>query len=152
MGIDLGKSWFHLIGLDERGTTVLPKKLNRQRLTARAATVQPGCRRRRSASRLAVLGSSLRPPQLLQADGVIPDLGHVANLVAFKLHRIDCDQIADRRGYIFTPGEFALESDSEDRGKSCRLHAVLPERLLWKAIPRTLGLASDEGRYTSLWA
>ena len=29
LGIDLGKNWFHLIGLDERGATVLRKKLNR---------------------------------------------------------------------------------------------------------------------------
>lgn len=32
---------------------------------------------------------SLRPPQLLQAHGVIPDLRHVADLVAVKLHRIN---------------------------------------------------------------
>ncbi len=29
VGIDLGKNWFHLIGLNERGATVLRKKLNR---------------------------------------------------------------------------------------------------------------------------
>ena len=27
IGIDLGKNWFHLIGLDERGATVLRQKL-----------------------------------------------------------------------------------------------------------------------------
>jgi len=38
VGIDLGKNWFHLIGFDERGTTVLRRKLNRQQLAEYAAT------------------------------------------------------------------------------------------------------------------
>ena len=35
IGIDLGKHWFHLIGMDERGATVLRKKLNRGQLAER---------------------------------------------------------------------------------------------------------------------
>jgi transposase len=42
VGIDLGKNWFHLIGFDERGTTVLRRKLNRQQLAEYAATA-PRC-------------------------------------------------------------------------------------------------------------
>ena len=42
LGIDLGKNWFHLIGLDERGATVLLKKLNRGQLAAYAATPPRG--------------------------------------------------------------------------------------------------------------
>jgi transposase len=32
LGIDLGKNWFHLIGIDTRGEVVLRKKLNREKL------------------------------------------------------------------------------------------------------------------------
>lgn len=42
LGIDLGKNWFHLIGLDERGATVLRQKLNRGQLAAYAATAPRG--------------------------------------------------------------------------------------------------------------
>ena len=42
LGIDLGKNWFHLIGLDARGATVLRKKLNRGQLAAYAATAPRG--------------------------------------------------------------------------------------------------------------
>ena len=42
VGIDLGKNWFHLIGLDARGATVLRKKLNRGQLAAFAATTPRG--------------------------------------------------------------------------------------------------------------
>ena len=42
IGIDLGKNWFHLIGLDERGATVLRKKLNRGQLAAYAVTAPRG--------------------------------------------------------------------------------------------------------------
>ena len=38
VGIDLGKNWFHLIGIDARGATVLRKKLNRGQLAAFAVT------------------------------------------------------------------------------------------------------------------
>ena len=38
VGIDLGKNWFHLVGLDERGATVLRKRVNRRQLSAFAAT------------------------------------------------------------------------------------------------------------------
>ena len=42
IGIDLGKNWFHVIGVDERGATVLRKKLNRGQLAAYAATAPRG--------------------------------------------------------------------------------------------------------------
>ena len=42
VGIDLGKNWFHLVGLDEGGTTILRKKLNRAQLAEYAATA-PRC-------------------------------------------------------------------------------------------------------------
>lgn len=38
IGIDLGKTWFHLIGLDRDGAIVLKKKLTRSQLSAFAAT------------------------------------------------------------------------------------------------------------------
>lgn len=41
IGIDLGKNWFHLIGLDGRGATVLRRKLNRVQLAEYAATASP---------------------------------------------------------------------------------------------------------------
>ena len=42
VGIDLGKNWFHLIGLDGRGATVLRRKVNRVQLAEYAATA-PRC-------------------------------------------------------------------------------------------------------------
>ena len=42
IGIDLGKNWFHLIGLDARGAPVLRKKLNRGQLATYAATAPKG--------------------------------------------------------------------------------------------------------------
>jgi transposase len=36
VGIDLGKNWFHLIGVDEHGAIVLRKKLNRAQLATYA--------------------------------------------------------------------------------------------------------------------
>jgi transposase len=41
IGIDLGKNWFHLIGLDERGGTALRRKMNRTQLAAFAVTASP---------------------------------------------------------------------------------------------------------------
>ena len=38
IGIDLGKHWFHLIGLDRDGAIVLRRKLSRSQLSAFAAT------------------------------------------------------------------------------------------------------------------
>lgn len=38
IGIDLGKNWFHLIGLDVHGAVVLRQKLNRSQLATFAAT------------------------------------------------------------------------------------------------------------------
>jgi transposase len=42
IGIDLGKNWFHLVAMDERGKPVFRKKLNRAQLLEFAATV-PVC-------------------------------------------------------------------------------------------------------------
>jgi transposase len=42
IGIDLGKNWFHRVGLDGSGTTILRKKLNRAQLAEYAAT-SPRC-------------------------------------------------------------------------------------------------------------
>jgi len=42
VGIDLGKNWFHLIGVDGAGATVFRKKMNRSQLTQFAATA-PRC-------------------------------------------------------------------------------------------------------------
>ena len=55
VGIDLGKNWFHLIGMDARGATVLRQKLNRGQLAAYAATAPasrpgPASRRCRTAT------------------------------------------------------------------------------------------------------
>jgi transposase len=41
LGIDLGKNWFHIAGLDIHGKPVFRKKLNRKRLSALAATHPP---------------------------------------------------------------------------------------------------------------
>jgi transposase len=49
VGIDLGKNWFHLIGVDEDGAIVLRKKLNRAQLatyaslTARCVVATEAC-------------------------------------------------------------------------------------------------------------
>ena len=42
VGIDLGKNWFHVVGLDEGGAPILRKKLNRVQLAEYAATA-PRC-------------------------------------------------------------------------------------------------------------
>jgi transposase len=42
VGIDLGKNWFHVVGLDESGATVFRRKLNRRQLAESAATA-PRC-------------------------------------------------------------------------------------------------------------
>src|SRR6516162_9622911 len=39
IGIDLGKRWFHLIGLDRDGAVVLKKKLTRAELSTVASTI-----------------------------------------------------------------------------------------------------------------
>src|SRR6201981_4428 len=41
IGIDTGKNTLHMIGLDERGTSVLREKVARQRIAARLVNVQP---------------------------------------------------------------------------------------------------------------
>ncbi|MBR7781553.1 hypothetical protein [Undibacterium luofuense] len=38
IGIDLGKNWFHLVGMDEKGKPLLRKKLNRTQLAEFATT------------------------------------------------------------------------------------------------------------------
>ncbi|WP_157378504.1 hypothetical protein [Burkholderia ubonensis] len=38
IGIDLGKNWFHLVAIDERGTELFRKKLNRGQLAEFATT------------------------------------------------------------------------------------------------------------------
>jgi transposase len=42
VGIDLGKNWFHVVGLDEGGATILRKRLNRAQLAEYAVTA-PRC-------------------------------------------------------------------------------------------------------------
>ena len=42
LGIDLGKNWFHLTGIDNRGKAILRKRVNRQQLAELAATL-PRC-------------------------------------------------------------------------------------------------------------
>jgi hypothetical protein len=42
VGIDLGKNWFHLIGLDRAGAPVFRKRMNRSRLAHFPATA-PAC-------------------------------------------------------------------------------------------------------------
>ena len=42
IGIDLGKNWFHVVGLDAKGTVLLRKKMNRGQLSEFAATT-PRC-------------------------------------------------------------------------------------------------------------
>lgn|SRR5579883_2169019 len=43
LGIDLGKNWFHVIGMDRHGKPILRKRLNRAQLGALAAST-PTCR------------------------------------------------------------------------------------------------------------
>jgi transposase len=38
LGIDLGKNWYHVVGIDQRGQPILRKKLNRTQLGALAAS------------------------------------------------------------------------------------------------------------------
>ncbi len=42
IGIDLGKNWFHLVGMDERGNPLFRKKLNRAQFAEFSATT-PAC-------------------------------------------------------------------------------------------------------------
>ena len=42
VGIDLGKNWFHLVGVDAAGAAVFRKKMNRAQLAQFAATA-PAC-------------------------------------------------------------------------------------------------------------
>ncbi len=41
MGIDIGKNWFHVVGLDRRGAIVLRQKWSRGQVEARLAAMPP---------------------------------------------------------------------------------------------------------------
>ena len=41
MGIDIGKNWFHVVGLDRRGAIVLRQKWSRGQIEARLAAMPP---------------------------------------------------------------------------------------------------------------
>ena len=41
MGIDIGKNWFHVVGLDQRGAMVLRQKWSRGQIEARIANMPP---------------------------------------------------------------------------------------------------------------
>jgi hypothetical protein len=41
MGIDIGKNWFHVVGLDRRGAIVLRQKRSRGQIEGRLATMPP---------------------------------------------------------------------------------------------------------------
>jgi len=41
MGIDIGKNWFHVVGLDRRGAIVLRQKWSRGQIEARLANMAP---------------------------------------------------------------------------------------------------------------
>src|SRR2546428_6476908 len=41
MGIDIGKNWFHVVGLDQRGAIVLRQKWSRGQIEARLANMPP---------------------------------------------------------------------------------------------------------------
>jgi hypothetical protein len=62
IGIDLGKNWFHLVGLDEGGATILRKKLNRAQL-AEYARRRPGASSRRNPARVPSTGAGCSAQQ-----------------------------------------------------------------------------------------
>jgi transposase len=41
IGIDIGKNWFHVVGLDERGAMVLRQKWSRSQVEVRFANMPP---------------------------------------------------------------------------------------------------------------
>ena len=41
LGIDIGKTWFHVVGMDERGKPLFQKKLRQPKLMQFIATSQP---------------------------------------------------------------------------------------------------------------
>jgi hypothetical protein len=41
MGTDIGKNWFHVVGLDQRGAIVLRQKSSRRQIEARLANLPP---------------------------------------------------------------------------------------------------------------
>ena len=41
IGIDIGKNWFHVVGLDERGAIALRQKWSRGQVEARLANMPP---------------------------------------------------------------------------------------------------------------
>src|SRR5215472_8777534 len=42
IGIDIGKNWFHVVGLDGRGAVALRRKWSRGQMRARLAKMPPG--------------------------------------------------------------------------------------------------------------
>jgi hypothetical protein len=56
LGIDLGKSVFHLVGQDAQGRTVLRRRMTRGRLITLTATL-PGSGWRRAAAPITLAGS-----------------------------------------------------------------------------------------------
>jgi transposase len=59
IGIDLGKNWFHLVAMDERGKPVYKKKLNRNQL-GELIPALPQCVVAMESCRVAVLGPAVR--------------------------------------------------------------------------------------------
>ena len=41
IGIDIGKNWFHVVGLDGRGAVALRQKWSRGQVEARLTTMRP---------------------------------------------------------------------------------------------------------------
>ena len=41
VGIDIGKNWFHIVGLDDRGALVLRQKWSRSQVGSRFANMPP---------------------------------------------------------------------------------------------------------------
>jgi len=67
IGIDIGKNWFHVVGLDGRGAIVLRQKWSRGQVEARLANIpacligMEACVRARHLSRQLRLPSALSP-------------------------------------------------------------------------------------------
>ena len=60
VGIDLGKTTFHLVALDERGQVVIRKKFSRPQLLAYTANLQPSLIGMEACSGAHFLGATLR--------------------------------------------------------------------------------------------
>jgi hypothetical protein len=67
VGIDIGKNWFHIVGLDQRGAIVLRQKWSRGQIDARMANMPPcligmESLRRRASSQSQAQGTWSRRP------------------------------------------------------------------------------------------